>query len=331
MDAPRIVTVGEALYDWVSRERGASLAEATVFTRAPGGAPLNVAVGLARLGIPVGMIGCLSDDVFGTELFELLTREGVDGRWIRRVAGRQTRMAYVVTRADGDRELAAFSRMTCADADLGEGDLPETLLQTIEGFYFGSLPLAGAPTRPAVLEAAMRVRSMGGLVVFDPNVRMVLWNDPNKLLRVLRAALEVSHVVKLGADELSALTGTDDLVPGADRLMAVHPLEAVVVTYGEGGSGIRLRNGITVECPAMKVSSVDSTGAGDGFVAGLLAVMVESQAAGERLAQVLTRWQAPHWEYALARANAVGALVTTRTGAIAALPHRDELEAFISR
>lgn len=329
MAGVKVLTVGEALVDWVSKEPVAGLAQARTFTRAPGGAPLNVAVGLARLGVSVGFAGCLADDAFGDELAALLAAEGVVDRWTRRVAGRQTRMAYVTTGEDGDRHLAAFSRVACADTELGEQDLPVSLLSQLEAFYFGSLALAGTPARPAILEAAARVRASGGLVVFDPNVRPVLWSEAAKLARVLRAAMELAQVVKLGADELMALTGTPDLVPGADRLMAVHPVEAVLVTDGSRGAGVRLRGGLTVELPAFGLPVVDPTGAGDGFVAGVLAGLVEACAPGERLAGLLQRLDEGGWRQVLRNANAVGGLATTGWGAIAALPRRAELDAFM--
>ncbi|MDB5096863.1 MAG: putative fructokinase [Cyanobacteria bacterium RYN_339] len=309
-----ILTAGEALIDWVSRERGATLAAARHFERAPGGAPLNVAVGLARLGVRAGFAGCLAEDPFGDALAALLAAEGVDASLVRRVMGCQTRMAYVTTRADGDRELAAFSRVACADAAIAPSDLPVATLDHLDAFYFGSLILQGAPARGAVLEAAARVRAAGGLVMFDPNVRLVLWPDRQKLLRVLEAALTVATVVKLGEDEL-ALLGT--LGPGI----------TVLTTHGAQGAEVRWAGGqVRVAAPAVDV--VDTTGAGDGFVAGVLAELTALKRADERLAAVPDRLDAAGWTRVLTRASAVGGLVCTRTGAIAALPTRAELDAF---
>ncbi|MFP5502181.1 MAG: PfkB family carbohydrate kinase, partial [Candidatus Sericytochromatia bacterium] len=104
-----ILTAGEALVDWVSTESGADLEAARHWVKAPGGAPLNVAVGLARLGAKAGFAGCLADDAFGAWLRAVMAAEGVDTRLAAVAAGAQTRMAYVVTTAGGDRHLAAFS------------------------------------------------------------------------------------------------------------------------------------------------------------------------------------------------------------------------------
>lgn len=320
----RILAAGEALIDWVSRERGLGLDEAAVFTRAPGGAPLNVAVGLARLGAAVGFAGCLADDPFGDGLLALLRAEGVDVSRVRRVAGRQTRMAYVVTDSGGDRQLAAFARAACADAELAARDLA---VDGLDALYFGSLPLMSPGPREALVAVAARVREAGGLVWFDPNVRPVLWPDADELDRTLKAVLDLAHVAKLSGEELLALTGTEDLRAGADRLLAAHPLTAVVVTWGERGAGVRVRDGACVAMPAFPVAVADTLGAGDGFVAGMLATLLE---AGEPLPGLIARMDEDAWRGALRRASGVGALVTTKVGAIAALPTRDALEAFLT-
>jgi fructokinase len=176
--------------------------------------------------------------------------------------------------------------------------------------------LQGAPARAAVLEAAARVRAAGGLVFFDPNVRAVLWPDRQKLLRALEAALTVATIVKLGEDE-EALMG--DM---AGQLV-------VLKTSGADGSEARWAGG-RVHVPAPPVEVVDTTGAGDGFVAGVLAGLVERRTGHERLADVARRLDAAGWAGLLAEANKVGALVCTRTGAIEGLPTRRQLESYIT-
>ncbi|MFN3432427.1 MAG: PfkB family carbohydrate kinase, partial [Candidatus Sericytochromatia bacterium] len=123
MSPARVLTAGEALVDWVCTDRGLSLALAGAFTKAPGGAPLNVAVALARLGVPTAFAGRVGADPFGDWLRALLDAEGVDTALMKTAYDRQTRMAYVVTNGQGDRELAAFSDVACADAELTVGDL----------------------------------------------------------------------------------------------------------------------------------------------------------------------------------------------------------------
>jgi sugar/nucleoside kinase (ribokinase family) len=327
MPALRVLAVGEALVDWVCTERGASLAEARVFTKAPGGAPMNVAVGLARLGVPAAFAGCVGADPFGEWLRELMAAEGVDTALVATLTARQTRMAYVVTNGAGDRELAAFSDVACADEALSASHLPDAALASARAFYFGSLILQREPSSSAVLDAAQRVQQGPGLVVFDPNIRPVLWPDAVALSQVLDEALGVCDVVKLGLEELAFLVGDGPPEAGAQRLLEAHGnLAAVVLTDGAQGAGVYTASA-ALWVPSYPVQAVDATGAGDGFVAGLLAGVLG--ALGDRPKASLAAWPAAVWEPVLKRACAVGAIATTRAGAISALPTEAELDAFL--
>jgi sugar/nucleoside kinase (ribokinase family) len=327
MASLRVLAVGEALVDWVCTERGAGLAEAGVFTKAPGGAPMNVAVGLARLGVPAAFAGCVGADPFGDWLRELMAAEGVDTTLVATLPGRQTRMAYVVTKADGDRELAAFSEVACADEALSASHLPGSALTPLRAFYFGSLILRHEPASSAVLDAAQRVQRSPGLVVFDPNIRPVLWPDAVALSQVVEEALGVCDVVKLGLEELAFLVGEGTPEAGAQQLLERHEnLLAVVLTDGSRGAGVYTA-AAGLWAPSYPVQAVDATGAGDGFVAGLLAGALGTL--GDLPKATVGAWPAATWEPILRRACAVGAIATTRAGAISALPTEAELAAFL--
>lgn len=324
MPGLRVLTAGEALVDWICTERGAGLAAAGTFAKAAGGAPLNVAVGIARLGGRAAFAGRLGDDPFGVWLAGLMAAEGVDAARAAMAPGRPTRMAYVVTRADGERELAHFSA-GAADEALAPADLPPDGLADVDAFVFGSLPLAAPTARAAILGAAAAVKARGGLVLFDPNTRPVLWPDPAALRAAVAAGLAVATVAKLGDDELG-WAGADDADPAAadpaaaaEAVRARHGLDAVVVTRGAAGSLVARAAGVVAR-RGRPVEVVDATGAGDGFVAGLLTALD----AGWR------DLDDAGWGAALARANAVGALACTKAGAIAALPRKADLEAFLA-
>lgn len=327
MSPARVLTAGEALVDWVCTERGVNLALAGTFSKNPGGAPMNLAVALARLGVPVAFAGRVGADAFGTWLRALLSAEGVDTALMKTAHDRQTRMAYVVTNAAGDRELAAFSDVACADAALEAEDLPAGVLDRVRAFYFGSLILLGEPSASAVMAAARRVHAGPGLSVFDPNVRQVLWPDRARLHAMLEAGLAVADVVKLGVEEVGFVAAGDTPVAAARALLERYALAAVVLTDGPLGAGVVTRRGDTW-VPSFPVKAVEPTGAGDAFLAGLLAGLMAIDAGGHLPTQVAELPMAD-WEPILRRANAVGALATTRLGAITALPTRAELEAFL--
>lgn len=315
----RVLAVGEALVDWISTERGADLARARAFTKAPGGQPLNVAVGVARLGGRAAFAGRLGDDPFGAWLGELLAAEGVDRRLATVAPGRPTRMAYVVTRADGERALAYFSA-GAADEALGPDDLPADVAGDHDVLTFGSMPLAVRPAREAVLALARAMAAAGGFALFDPNARPVLWRDDAALREAVEAGLAAARIAKLGDDELAWFAGETSLPEAAGRVQARFALDALVVTAGAGGATAWLPGGRQVHGPGFPVAVADPTGAGDGFVAGLLTALTPD-------------WRAlddAGWATALRRANAVGAFACTQPGAIAALPTAARLEAFLA-
>ena len=319
MGGLRVLTAGEALIDWICTERGADLGAAAAFTKAAGGAPLNVAIGVARLGGRAAFAGRLGDDPFGTWLAALLAAEGVDAQLTGVAPGRPTRMAYVVTRADGERVLAHFSG-GAADACLAPADLPTAALGGVDALVFGTLPLASPSAGEAILGAAREVGARGGLVLFDPNARPVLWPDDQTLRAAVDAGLRVATVAKFGDDELAWYTGTTDLAEAAEAVRARYGLVAVVATLGTAGALACLGPGRVVRAAAFAVEVADATGAGDGFVAGLLTALGHD-------------WRGladANWAVVLRRANAVGALACTRAGAIAALPTAQALEAFLA-
>jgi fructokinase len=236
-------------------------------------------------------------------------------------------MAYVVTNGEGDRELAAFSEVACADEGLSASHLPGPVLEAARAFYFGSLILRHEPASSAVLDAAQRVHAGPGLVVFDPNIRPVLWPDAVALSQVLAEALGVCDVVKLGLEELAFLVGDGAPAAGAQRLLETYEnLSAVVLTDGPHGAGVYTASA-ALWVPSYAVQAVDATGAGDGFLAGLMAGLLT--ALGDRPKAIVGTWPAAAWAPVLKRACAVGAIATTRAGAISALPTAAELDAFL--
>lgn len=314
-----ILSLGEALVDWVSTTPGLALPEAEQWVKAPGGAPFNLAMGLARLGAPVAFAGCLGSDPFGGWLFDLLRSEGVDISRVRTVP-RQTRMAFVTTTREGDRSLAAFTTEAVADPELGEDDLRDL---TDDFLCFGTLILQQFKPREAIYRAA---HDFKGLVVFDPNLRPVLWEDLSVLRGVLERFCPLADLLKLGADELAWLCPERPLSEAAAFLLERFDLSALFLTLGAEGAYFRTPraegrvSGFPVPC-------IDATGAGDGFLAGLLFGL---ERAGIRTRDALRALD----EKSLARmvrvANAVGAQVVTKAGATAGLPTLAQLEAFLA-
>jgi len=312
----RVLCFGELLIDMVSPRPDADLGGATQFVKAPGGAPANVAVGLARLGIASAFVGSVGDDPFGHFLRETVGREGVDVSGVKMSKNRTT-IAFVATKSDGSKEIS-FYRHPGADADFSTHDLPD--LRDVSIFHCGSVSLSQEPCRHAQFEAARRVRSNGGLISFDPNWRPSLWHDRGEAREQIWRMMELSDVVKVADEEWEFITGTSDFTKGARKIRDAGP-QLVLQTRGKNGAAFDYGGG-QGEVAGKEVAAIDTLGAGDAFVAGFLA---ELALAGS-LEGILNDGELTN---ALRFANACGALATQKAGAIPSLPTREEVEAML--
>jgi fructokinase len=306
-----VVCLGELLIDFVPTVTGTSLIDAPAFKKAPGGAPANVAVGLARLGTPSAFMGKVGDDPFGHFLAQILADAGVDIRPLRYSCDARTALAFVSLRADGEREFM-FYRHPSADMLFAPEEVDRDALRQARALHYGSISLIDEPARSATLEAIATARAAGGLISCDPNLRLALWPDPEAARAGLRLAMSRAQVVKISDEELRFLTGSDDPAAARERLWH-DQLELMVVTLGAAGCVYFAPDfdGVVV---GFSVESVDTTGAGDGFVAGLLHGLLQDRQAvrdQQRLREICRF------------ACAVGALTTTERGAIPALPRYD--------
>jgi fructokinase len=311
------ICLGELLIDFVPTVTGTSLIDAPAFKKAPGGAPANVAVGLARLGTPSAFMGKVGDDPFGHFLANTLAEAGVDVRPVRFSTAARTALAFVSLRADGEREFM-FYRHPSADMLFEPAEVDADVIRSARLLHYGTISLISEPSRSATLRAIEIARSAGCIISCDPNLRLALWPDRDTAREGLLDAIAQAQVVKLSDDELRFLTGSDD--PAAARQQLWHDqLELMVVTLGSGGCVYFTPDfdGVVV---GFGVEAIDATGAGDGFVAGLLQGLLADRGGLEKEARVR----------AICRmANAVGALATTVRGAIPALPSRDRVERFL--
>lgn len=325
---PDVLCLGEALIDWMCPERGATLATASSFIRSPGGAPANVAVGLARLGLSVGFLGRLSTDPWGTMLLDTLKAAKVDTSEVTRDHAAGTRMAYILLDEAGERHLVAFSHGACADAHLKVGDIRPEQFDDVRALYVSSLLQAHAAGAEVLERAIGLAQEEGALVFYDPNYRAVLWDKPARAREAISSISEKADVLKLGSEELELLTGEGDLVKGARMAQERFLPALLVVTDGARGC-FYVRDADEGHVPSVRVEALDPTGAGDAFVAGLLAGLMSVLRSGDPREGIATM-EGDRLKDILHRANALGALVATRTGAMTALPTAQELESWLS-
>jgi fructokinase len=284
------VCLGELLIDFVALKAGVRLADAPEFRRAAGGAPANVAVGLARLGVETAFVSKVGADEFGRFLRQTLEREGIDTSGLITTKKAPTGLAFVSLAKDRERTFA-FYRDPCADALLTPADLRERPWRGARVFHYGSISLIAEPSRSATLAAIERAKERGMLISCDPNLRLPLWPSASAARSGMKLALRHAQVVKISEEEV-------DFLGSAPRA------RLVVVTRGPRGGTVIEAGQRSFDFPAFRVKTIDSTGAGDAFTAGLLYGMLRGLPLKETIRV----------------AAACGALVTLRRGAIPAMP-----------
>ena len=307
-----VVCLGEILVDFVAREAGVSVGEAASFQRVMGGAPANVAVGVSRLGRSSAFLGCVGDDPFGRFLTAELRAEGVDVAGLQTTAAARTSLAFVSLDAAGERSFVFF-RQPGADMLLAAAQLDRARLSRARIFHFGSFSLSAEPAASATREALRLARAGGALISYDPNLRLYLWLDAEAARRAILPLIDQADILKLSAEELPILTADGDA-----RSLWRNSLRALIVT--DGGRGARL---ITPSgewrAPGFRVRTVDTTGAGDAFVAALLARLAEQPNALAAAPEETLRY-----------ACAAGALATTARGATTAMPTQKAIQQLLA-
>ena len=315
----RIVTLGEVVAD-VYRERSSSEVELP-FTARPGGAPANVAVAAARLGVESAFVGRLGDDLFGEFILAALDASGVDtSAALRQPPPTRTTLAFVEQAEDGDREFTFYRSVPAADELLSSGDISREILSGASFANFGSIPLVAEPVRSATRTFAELANELGVAVAFDVNLRAHLWESLDAFREAVDPLLDLSTVVKLSEDELSPVLGTEDPDEAAGMLLA-RGVSLALVSMGERGA-MYITAAFRGSVPSFPIDGiVDTTGAGDAFLAGTLAHLSESAAWLDDEAVV---------REAVRRGTAAGALACTQFGAMQGLPTREELERFMA-
>lgn len=323
-----IVTLGEMLIDMFPEQVGLKLVEVPAFHPKPGGAPANVAVAAARLGRKTAFIGKVGDDAFGRFLIDTLAREGVETRGMRLDGEARTTMAFIAQPDEHHAEFL-FYRNPGADMRLHQNELDRELLRQTRAFHCGSISLISEPSRSATIAAVRLAREAGALISFDVNYRPTLWPETADPVPLIMEMIGQADLVKVNQDELRLLTGTAELPEGSSRLLAEGPA-LCVVTLGAEGSYFNCR-AIAADAvagdgfiAAFPVTTIDSTGCGDAFTAGLLTRLVEGSDWREQITPA-------HLSADLHYANAVGALTAQRQGVIPALPTAAEVMAFLQK
>lgn len=311
-----VLVVGETLVDFIPDSRG-DLKSVESFSRRPGGAPANVAVRLSALGRAPWFWTRLGTDPFGEYLAETLSAAGIPDRFVTRDADAATTLAFVGHDEDADRSFN-FYRDGTADTRLQTGTVPDSVLDGVACVYVGGVALASEPSRSAVLDLVERAGRRECTVYFDPNFRPELW-ERAEFERVAADVVGQADVVKATVEEFERVGVSGETKREVCEAACERGPHTVLMTLGRDGAFAYCDERspwgpASVERPAFGVEVVDTTGAGDAFVAGTIHGIVEG----------LTL------ETTLDTANAMAALSTTTEGAMEDPPSRAEVDRFLS-
>lgn len=255
---PDVITLGEILADFVPEGRGHILR--------PGGAPSNVAVNLSRGGIKTAIIGRLGSDFIGDYLLRFLKKNKVNTTLVSRDKDAKTGLVFVFLNKYKDRDFSFYGHPS-ADKMLAKQDVQETAIKKCKILHFGSISMMAKSSAAATLKAVRLAKKHGKLVSFDPNVRLNLWEGRFEQARKkIRSLFKYADIIKISDTELKFLYNAG---PKAKTLGKIFGKKLVFVSTGADGCYVYFR-GLFKHVPGYKARVVDSTGAGDAFMAGVI-------------------------------------------------------------
>jgi len=315
-----VTCFGEILWDVFEASGRGREAIARTFRRELGGAPANVATGLARLGAKVAVVGGVGRDRFGTALVEHLAHDGVDTRFVLRLPNR-TGLTFVTRDAHGQPEFL-FYRHASADLSIRAEHITAAM-----GRAHWALVGTSTLMTPELASATVRfleVAARGGAhLLVDLNVRAHLWPDRKTMVGTIAALAGGASLLKASDADLREVAGAG----GGLRWLRRHAPQATWLLTRGGGVASAIGEHGEASQPALRARCVDATGAGDAFIAGALATLLAARAVPGTRA-----WRDPQvWAAALQRGHRMGKKAVSRPGAVAGLSNLGGERAALAR
>lgn len=304
-----VITIGEAMAMFVATETG-DLADAEHFVKRVAGAELNVATGLARLGMNVCWISRVGNDSFGRFVLNSLKKENIDTRGVT-VDGRYATGYQLKSKAEnGTDPIVEYFRKGSAASHLSTADFHAAAFKEARHLHLSGVAAALSSTSYELLEhAASAMKAQGKTLSFDPNLRPVLWKSEAEMVEKLNHLAFQADWVLPGLKEGVILTGQQSPEGIADFYLR-HGVKAVVIKTGADGAWYKTASGEQGAVAPVKVDNVvDTVGAGDGFAVGVISALLE----GKTLRQ------------AVQRGNKIGSLAIQVLGDSEGLPTREQL------
>ncbi|MEM1525913.1 MAG: sugar kinase [Ignisphaera sp.] len=309
-----VVCIGEILVDVIPVEVG-DYREGMALEVHFGGAPANVAVGVARLGHRSGFVGAIGNDPLGYMLRKFLEVEGVNTRWLVTKSAR-TSLAFVVLREYGERDFFFYREpwVKTADTMLSPDDVGINEVVKAKVVHVSGVAFAYPPLSETVYDVMRRAFEEGVNVSTDPNYRQDIWSSGENALKAMDRYFKVSTIITMGIEELDNMFRTRNYRFVAGKLMEKYRnIEVVAIRLGAQGAYVKTKR-YEVYKQALKINPVDTTGAGDTWSAAFIVFYVIE---GKDL------------EKAVWYSNIAAGLKCLRRGAVTAIPKRVELEEYL--
>lgn len=309
-----LLTFGEALVEVMRTGIDQPLDQPALFTGPyPSGAPFIFAVQAARLGAKVGAIGAVGDDAFGKCQIDQLKVDGVDTRGMKVLTTHTTGVAFVAYNKDGTRDFVFHAKQAAA-GQITPDMLDESLFDGLKCLHImGSTLSMHTDALNTGLRALELAQKAGTKISFDPNLRPQMM-PPEQARDAFVPFIAAADVLMPTAEEISLLTGINDLPTAVNSLLESKPDRIIVITQSKNGCTVYTGGASAQHIPGFNVQEIDPTGAGDCFDAGFLACWLQ----GDTLSD------------AAQFANACGALAVTAQGPMAGAQKLDVVETFLS-
>lgn len=306
-----VCVLGRIGYDLYAVEQNRPLAEVEHFSRHLGGSSANIAVGLARLGLRVGIISSMGKDALADFLLGFMRREEIDTRFVRLVEGYNTSLCLTEV-SPPEHFPQVFYRRDPADAQVVVGSAELAYIREARFFLTNGTSLSASPAREATLSALQGARKAGLRTAFDVDYRASSWESPKEAGRLAHAALPWVDILLGNEDELGLLSGKSE---GWAQARAALDAGVGLVIRKRGREGIEA---YTAEqrffAPPFAIEVVSTIGAGDGFAVGFLCGLVRGCALEE----------------CLRYGNAAAAIVVSRISCSDAMPYLEELNELLA-
>lgn len=264
-----VITIGEILADFVPVQ----IQKVFKYELRPGGAPSNVAVNLSRWGIKSGIISKIGNDFIGNFLLDFLRKNKVNISNVFKTKDSKTGLVFVFLDASGERDFSFYGAPS-ADQFLNKKEIKENFIKQAKILHFGSISMMSEISKKATLKAIKIAKKNNLLVSYDPNVRLNLWEGRySQAKKQIKSYFKYADIIKISDDELKFLF---DSKPQLNNLKTIFKKEQLVfISAGAKGCYIFYKDFFKYVC-GYKVKVVDTTGAGDAFMAGVLFGILKS-------------------------------------------------------